>query len=126
MDKQVEQLKQHIAELVEVRREWMGRSESRFLSEADIKEIEETAGALGGAIEALDSLKFKIEAKNKLEDLRQEYYASEAARLTDEMFAWQRRMTYMQLTGRGVCERKLELGMKTSRLSQWYKAFRKS
>ena len=79
MDKQIQQLKEHIAELIEVRREWMGRSESRFLSEADIKEIEDTAGALGGAIEALDGLKYKIEAKNRLEELRQDYYASEAA-----------------------------------------------
>ena len=61
MDKQVEQLKQHIAELVEVRREWIGRFESRALSESEIQQAEDTAGALGGAIEALDSLKYKIE-----------------------------------------------------------------
>jgi len=63
MDEQVAQLKQHIAELVEGRREWMGRFESRIVSEPDIKEIEDTAGALGAAIEALDSLKFEIEKK---------------------------------------------------------------
>ncbi|MDA9982507.1 hypothetical protein N9H39_07170 [Gammaproteobacteria bacterium] len=45
MDTQVEQLKRHIAELVGVRREWMVKHESRVVSVADIKEIEDTAGA---------------------------------------------------------------------------------
>ena len=39
-------------------------------TEADFKEIEDTVGALGAAIEALDSLKSKIEVKNRLEELR--------------------------------------------------------
>jgi hypothetical protein len=45
MDKQVKQFKLHIAELVDVRRDWMVKHESRVVSAADIKEIQDTAGA---------------------------------------------------------------------------------